>query len=727
MATSDTPELSACSTPTPTAKVLSQSTFFQERRASALPSPAEIRALNEASGHWRAASLNHPPPVIVPSLGLAVKYEANVTIAEVEAQVLMRERLQGRVPVPEVFGWDEDSGQEFIYMSLVEGDTLQARFSTTSESERQAVCKELRSMMNAWRALTQESDRYIGKRPLNEIFVAGQQERVGPFLGADAVQKFHDTCGIDIIDDIPIIFTHNNFCPPNILLLCGLNLKVVGIIDWGQSGWYPSYWEYCKARRVGIVDEEFNPALQEEWNTRYLPEVIDTVDDERFYHPWLEQEVILEGVLTAHDGKKLTAFPKVPDEKSVWDWLRSLEECFLDHAPYKFHTTKTVNQFKERKGQIIIFLQRSAAEDSGTFSYKHVLVVEEQKKSYDTSRFKADFLQLTCYIRGAYSSGTFDIHDEPDKLARALVGYATMDDDTMGLDKFFERRDGHRYVTLDDANGKETRLRLDKAMIQQKAIVCRGTTCYEMQDSHVAKFSWALDKRKLQVEQLKLAEAMGVEGMARVVAHRWITTITEMREGLQFPVARRFRGEDIRFDNPSTTMSMSSKRKSSADRTSGNASGSKRQRFIGQKSKLATVLNNQLPISNTKSSLYTPGEDLRVISEFRAIKELLESERDAIKAHRSLYISGEILHRNISSDNIIITNSETANGFKGMFTNLDLAIVRDSGPSGARHRTSTMQFMALEVRSRMDHTCRHGLESFFHVLLWMCAHQPSME
>lgn len=163
MATNDTPALSACSTPTPTAKVFSQSSFFQERRAPALPSPAQIRALNEASGHCRAASLKHPPPVIVPSLGLAVKYGADVTIAEVEAQVLMRERLQGRVPVPEVFGWAEDGGQKFIYMSLVEGDTLQARFSTMNEGERQAVCKELRSMVDAWRALTQESDRYIGK------------------------------------------------------------------------------------------------------------------------------------------------------------------------------------------------------------------------------------------------------------------------------------------------------------------------------------------------------------------------------------------------------------------------------------------------------------------------------------------------------------------------------------------------------------------------------------
>ncbi|KKF93904.1 hypothetical protein CFO_g3736 [Ceratocystis platani] len=252
---------------------------------------------------------------------------------------------------------------------------------------------------------------------------------------------------------------------------------------------------------------------------------------EKFFDPkrWRrEQEAMLEGVLTAHDGKKWTTFPKVRDEKLVWHWLRSLEERFLDHAPYRFHTTKTANQFQEQKGQMDLFLQRPAAEGSDTLWYKNVLVVGGQKKSYHPSRFEVDFLRLTRHVQGvftdqptrrfvhaftlyafnmelwifdrsgAYSSGTFDIHDEPDKFARALVGYATMDDDIMGLDTFMERRDGHRYVTLDDASGKETRLRLDKLMIRQKAIVCRGTTCYETQDSHVAKFSWTSDKRKLE-------------------------------------------------------------------------------------------------------------------------------------------------------------------------------------------------------------------------------------
>ncbi|KAI0402797.1 serine/threonine-protein kinase Sgk2 [Xylaria palmicola] len=496
---------------------------------------------------------------------------------------------------------------------------------------------------------------------------------------------------------------------------------------------------------------------------------------DKFFEPksWRkEQKAMLEGIMTAHDGKKWTDFPTIPDEKPVWDWLRSLEEHFLVDAPYKLHTTKTANQFKERKGQMDLFLQTPATEASNTFWYKDILIIGEQKKSYDTSRFKADLLQLTRYVRGvfadqptrrfihafslcaskmelwvfdrsgAYSSGPFDIHDEPDKFARAFIGYTTMDDDAMGLDTFIEREDGHRYVTLDDANGKETKLRLDKAMVRQKAIVCRGTTCYETQNSHVAKFSWASDKRKLEVEQLKLAEERGVKGVARVVAHHQITTIAEMREGLEFPKPHKFRDDAVHFyDPPSATASANTsgnKRKSSSDHTSDNASGSKRRQSNSQKSKLAKEFNDQLSIVKDKPSLYTPGEDLwenriysclvvspagRVISDFKTTKELLESMRDAIKAHQSLYVTGGILHRDISSNNIIITEPETADGFKGMLIDLDLAKVRDSGPSGARHQTGTMQFMAVEVLRTVDHTYRHDLESFFYVLLWMCARQ----
>ncbi|KAK1249762.1 hypothetical protein MKX08_009765 [Trichoderma sp. CBMAI-0020] len=441
-----------------------------------------------------------------------------------------------------------------------------------------------------------------------------------------------------------------------------------------------------------------------------------------------EQKEIFKGVIKAHDGKKWVGFPAIPVEKPVWDWLRSLKERFLVDAPYKLRTTATANQFKERKGQMDIFLQKPTTEASSTLWYKHVIVVGEQKKLYVKDRFKADLLQLTRSVRGisadqptrrfvhafsfcasimelwvfnrsgAYSSGPFNIHEEPDKFARSIIGYSTMDGNAMGLDAFVERKDGCRYVTLTDTSGNEKRIRLDKAMVRQKAIVYRGTTCYKTETHHVAKF---LDKRKPE-----LAENKGVKGVAKVVAHRQITIIAEMREGLRFPIAHPFQSED---------------RKSLSDTTSDDLSRSKKRRS-----------NSRLP------SLYTPGEDLwenriysclvvspasRVINGFKTIKELLKSMRDAIKAHQSLYITGNIHHRDISSNDIIITNPTTADGFKGLLIDLDLAKIRDSGPSGAQHQTDTMQFMAVEVLRTVDHTYRHDLESFFYVLLWMCARQ----
>ncbi|GAW21703.1 hypothetical protein ANO14919_112270 [Xylariales sp. No.14919] len=215
-----------------------------------------------------------------------------------------------------------------------------------------------------------------------------------------------------------------------------------------------------------------------------------------------------------------------------------------------------------------------------------------------------------------------------------------------------------------------------------------------------------------------------------------------MREGLEFPKPYKFQDDAVHFyDLPSATASANTsgnKRKSSSDHTSNNASGSKRRQPNNQKSKLAKELNNQLSIGKDKPSLYTPGEDPwenriysclvvspagRIISNFKTTEDLLESMRDAIKAHQSLYITGNILHRNISSNNIIITKPETADNFKGMLIDLDLAKVRDSGPSGAQHQTGTTQFMAVEVLHMIEHTYRHDLESFFYVLLRMCARQ----
>ncbi|KAL2820656.1 hypothetical protein BJX63DRAFT_279816 [Aspergillus granulosus] len=58
-----------------------------------------------------------------------------------------------------------------------------------------------------------------------------------------------------------------------------------------------------------------------------------------------------------------------------------------------------------------------------------------------------------------------------------------------------------------------------------------------------------------------------------------------------------------------------------------------------------------------------------------------------------------------------------------MLIDLDLAKKLDGNASGARQQTGTVQFMAIGVLQKADHTYRHDLESFFYVLLWMCAYR----
>ena len=60
-----------------------------------------------------------------------------------------------------------------------------------------------------------------------------------------------------------------------------------------------------------------------------------------------------------------------------------------------------------------------------------------------------------------------------------------------------------------------------------------------------------------------------------------------------------------------------------------------------------------------------------------------------------------------------------------MLIDLDLAKELNSRLSGARHRTGTMEFMAIQVLEGHTHPYRHDLDSFFYVFLWIIIqHNP---
>lgn len=117
----------------------------------------------------------------------------------------------------------------------------------------------------------------------------------------------------------------------------------------------------------------------------------------------------------------------------------------------------------------------------------------------------------------------------------------------------------------------------------------------------------------------------------------------------------------------------------------------------------------------------------RPLHKYNDVAEVLEVLSDAIKAHRSLYFDGMILHQDISPGNIIISDSNEAEASRGILIDLDLAMDLNFGPARPNEIVGTRTFMAIGVLESRAHTYRHDLESFFYVFLWtaICGHARS--
>ena len=489
------------------------------------------------------------------------------------------------------------------------------------------------------------------------------------------------------------------------------------------------------------------------------------------------------------DGR-WTDFPDPPTENDVWSWLSHLQDEVLTKSQNVMYRAKRTSDLTgtEPSRQMDIFFKRRSKPVDAKHDWKDVLVIGEHKKA--GGHLKHDLVQLSGFVRevfavqptrlfihcfflfgtkmelwvfdrsGPYSSGEFDIHEEPEKFVRAITGYAIMSDKELGLDAFFRQKNGGLFVSVtDDTSGKKKRLQLEpKPFVKQRAVVCRGTNCYRTHDqASVVKFSWTSDKRKPEAELLRLARERGVKGIASLLGYRRITSIEEMRKGLTFTTPHQFRVT-------SSTSSFSSSQSASGDPRSLGAfrhfsideivhgkrksdddpmaEPLKKARSNSQRSRLSQTCNVYpnhealQSIGEKQVSLYDSNNGSfenrlfcclvispagQALREFRSIQELLTVLRDAIKAHRSLHCDGEILHRDISENNIIITDPKQADGFVGMLIDLDLAKLLGSERSGARHQTGTREFMAIQVLQRLVHTYRHDMESLFYVLLWICA------
>ncbi|KAL1972135.1 hypothetical protein VTN31DRAFT_7354 [Thermomyces dupontii] len=354
---------------------------------------------------------------------------------------------------------------------------------------------------------------------------------------------------------------------------------------------------------------------------------------------------------------------------------------------------------------------------------------------------------------GCYSPDSFNIRQQPERFIRVIAGYVMMNEEELGRDTFIQR-DGDRYFIQFEKN---LRFQLKpKPLLCHRAIVSRGTSCFfsRMADSedwdYVTKFSWTSDRWESEVRLLQRANERGVKGIVRLVGHCDITSISELRSEMTFKEPYTFRDTPnvspsqsvhppcpaVSSENPSWNSAVNSSGRLGKRKATSEYPKSKRSRFeSGSVSAPKEVTFQVREAQGTTSSRSAPHEgpyDNRIlrclvifpagrpIYKYESPLELVAALRDAIKAHRSLYLDGKILHRDISESNIIITDREKT-GFAGMLIDMDLAKELDQGRSDVPRPIGTTQFMAIQVLLNEDHTYRHDLESFFYVLLWQCA------
>ena len=234
----------------------SRSSFFRTGPTMPqLPTPERVRA---QAALQKPAHRKPATPVVFSDLNLFVKYGGNTSIIDGQCQWMIWTYLGNKIPVPEVYGWCQDGEEVFIYMELIQGCTLEQRWDRLFERERFNICDQLRNMVAALREIKQgPGESHIGSitsGPLEDIVFEGR--RVGPFAdthsfndfftqpnwgGPPASQTPEDVHPMRAgLPDVPIRFAHSDLHRSNIMITSeGQHPRVLAIIDWHQSGWYP--------------------------------------------------------------------------------------------------------------------------------------------------------------------------------------------------------------------------------------------------------------------------------------------------------------------------------------------------------------------------------------------------------------------------------------------------------------------------------------------------------
>lgn len=187
------------------------------------------------------------------------------------------------IPVPDVYGFGKRSGETYIEMEYIEGNTLEDVWESLSHETRIDMARQLGRLVKIMRALPPPPN-FIGGFALdelrdfrhNDVFVrpaCRNEEEFNAYLTEEpqipASVKRAFLRGIGTAHKI--VFSHCDLAPRNIMVR---DNRIVALIDWEAAGWYPEYWEYVKFLHVGGRDREWRTFVDEVFPEPYDTEIL---------------------------------------------------------------------------------------------------------------------------------------------------------------------------------------------------------------------------------------------------------------------------------------------------------------------------------------------------------------------------------------------------------------------------------------------------------------------
>ncbi|RXW24320.1 hypothetical protein EST38_g1512 [Candolleomyces aberdarensis] len=314
---------------------------------------------------------------------------------------------------------------------------------------------------------------------------------------------------------------------------------------------------------------------------------------------------------------------------------------------------------------------------------KHMFIQQPNRFYVRSLVISPDQALLFHFDRGAQQTLPFNIHKDPQTFVRLILGLCSTDERTLGLDDSIQWSIGVDGVktrgTLKTIGSDNKVVVYDLVMEEdpfvRSSIRGRGTTCWPVKNPNgerfIVKDYWFSGDRETEYELLK--EAKGLSGVCQMVSYEDCRAQTKI-----------FRGDTSAF-------------------TKG-------------------TFHNRTAIRIVMKA-YGPS-----IENFSTVEQVLAALRDAIAGHKAL-LDRDIIHRDISPNNILLGQPDAEAGERGVLIDLDIAsrtnapftLIRADFNMGTRMFQSLMVLRTYQFGQDIisAHDYLDDLESFFWVFSYL--------